>query len=93
MIAAITENLFRSGLHVQAHAVKSSCGAVRVIQHGFLHNLPESRGLHVHVLKQSCHSSHSHLYFQLAIASANAYRGLKAHSIWLENLGRGHQER
>lgn len=47
----------------------------------------------MHVLKQSWHSSRSRLDFWLASASANAHRGLKAYSIWLENWGRGHQGR
>lgn len=87
-MAAITENLSHRWLHVN-----NSCGAVKVHQHSLLPNLRESLGLNVHVVKQSWGSSSSHLDSQLAIASANAHRGLKAYSSWLENLGRGHQER
>lgn len=80
---------------MQAHVVNNSCGAVKVNQHSLLPNLPESQGLNVHVVKQSSRSSRSHLDSQLAIASANVHvrRTLKAFSIWLENLGRGRQER
>lgn len=76
MMAAITENLSCRSLHMQARAVNNSYGAAKVSQHGLPPHLCESQGLNVHAPNQSWHSSSGHLDFQLAVASADAHRGL-----------------